>query len=789
MKLNPSAWIQRGIVLGAFVILLYFIIATVLVPDLGFAFEWTATPDTPLDAATTFRLPAGVLRVIDVSSDHEVADLLQVGDTMQIISGVQPQQSPDWRSVLGGVHTKYDLTVLRDGRSLQLNDLPVAKSSLAGLFERFMLGMIALVTWVVGALMLAHARKKQRDARTAGYTMVAAGVSLAAFGGQQYGVAWSWLGSVPVLPLLALAIVQTSLLPRCQAPSVREVTLFRTLYGLAGIVAGLAVADILWFQPRGESLRLGGMWIYYWCLVALAAGLTANPLILLFRMGRLNKGYLRKQITILLFFTGTAVLPFVFLTFLPDIFFNYRVLPQELTLLLLTLIPLGYGYVIYRWRYLNLDFVVMRTLPTLLLSLVMVIIYSLAIFFFSDLSSLSMPWVSVVLFGAVSLGPWAIHPFFDLMQALIFGRTSPDQKTLHELTNHLAVSPELGSLQQVLRHLPSLVGVSQSALLVLDKHGQYLIDAQGIVMTGNSLSGLDALLMKEYVLRAEEDRTYTDIFLLYAWAQVLLPLRLGDKLLGILLLGAPVPDGHYNARQIDVLTQFGRVLAVTVETILLYESTRDMAMEMLAVRDAERNQIAMTLHDGPVQDITIALSDVPAENTMLRAQLRRIANQLREMVAGLHSPILKQSLARAIQEVAEEFERTHHLPVHVINNVPVSVQPSLDIGNAFYHVLQESLQNVHKHAHAASVEVRLTYEKGRLCMSVADDGEGDGLPAHLTIPALIRQRHFGLVGMQQRTQLLGGQWSMARNEKGGVTVSIAVLLQRPPVNHHVGAAV
>jgi signal transduction histidine kinase len=85
-------------------------------------------------------------------------------------------------------------------------------------------------------------------------------------------------------------------------------------------------------------------------------------------------------------------------------------------------------------------------------------------------------------------------------------------------------------------------------------------------------------------------------------------------------------------------------------------------------------------------------------------------------------------------------------------------------------ILAEALRNVERHARATRVRVELRQDDGRVVLSVADDGEGFADAATDPVDGL----HFGLVGMRERAELLGGELATMSGPDEGTTVTAAV---------------
>jgi two-component system sensor histidine kinase UhpB len=91
-----------------------------------------------------------------------------------------------------------------------------------------------------------------------------------------------------------------------------------------------------------------------------------------------------------------------------------------------------------------------------------------------------------------------------------------------------------------------------------------------------------------------------------------------------------------------------------------------------------------------------------------------------------------------------------------------------------FRVAQEALTNVAKHAHAAKAEVRLRREPERLRLEVRD--EGRGFDATAALARSDEEAGFGLRGMRDRVQLLGGRFEISSAPGAGTTIRLELPL-------------
>jgi signal transduction histidine kinase len=96
---------------------------------------------------------------------------------------------------------------------------------------------------------------------------------------------------------------------------------------------------------------------------------------------------------------------------------------------------------------------------------------------------------------------------------------------------------------------------------------------------------------------------------------------------------------------------------------------------------------------------------------------------------------------------------------------------------ALFRVLQEAIQNVHRHARATHVEVDLAVEGDLAVLEVRDDGQGFRCPPELG--PLIRRGHFGLAGAQERMGLVGGRIDLVSAVGRGTTLRASAPLEVP----------
>jgi signal transduction histidine kinase len=211
---------------------------------------------------------------------------------------------------------------------------------------------------------------------------------------------------------------------------------------------------------------------------------------------------------------------------------------------------------------------------------------------------------------------------------------------------------------------------------------------------------------------------------------------------------------------------------------LLGEKQKEMeplARKLIEAQEVERKRIARELHDDFNQRVA-ALSvelesmeraslglpeQVVRQLAALRVQAGTLSDDLHDLAYRLHPSLLEHvGLEVAARDHAAEFARRTGLSVRFIaREVPKTL--SSELATNLFRVMQESMQNVSKHAQATDVTVRLSGSSKGIGLSVRDNGKGFDREDN---PACAKG--LGLVSMQERARGLGGFLrihSLARN--------------------------
>jgi signal transduction histidine kinase len=207
----------------------------------------------------------------------------------------------------------------------------------------------------------------------------------------------------------------------------------------------------------------------------------------------------------------------------------------------------------------------------------------------------------------------------------------------------------------------------------------------------------------------------------------------------------------------------------------------ELLNRVVQAQEAERQRIARELHDETGQALTAigmglrgiagkADRDGPIMGGLL-AHLEELTshalNELQRLIAGLRPSHLDDlGLAAALRWYAGEIEARSPLLVEVeVSGDEPPMPASLSVG--LFRVAQEALTNVVKHASANRAVVMLIYEQDRVRLEVHDDGIGFDAPG-------ADRPSWGLMGMQERISLMGGEFLISSERGRGTHITVSV---------------
>ncbi len=197
---------------------------------------------------------------------------------------------------------------------------------------------------------------------------------------------------------------------------------------------------------------------------------------------------------------------------------------------------------------------------------------------------------------------------------------------------------------------------------------------------------------------------------------------------------------------------------------------RELAAELLFTEERERRRLAGDLHDRIGQalafcQIKLGLIIQKNQDSHLDDKIKEVHDSVEQIIQDTHTltfevspPLLYElGLEAAVEWFAEETEKQHLIKMHIVSDIPDTLD--IETLNVFaFRALRELILNVVKHANAQNIKITIRHLADQLHLQVIDDGAG--FETASLWPHGSSDCGFGLFSIQERAESLGGHFSI-----------------------------
>lgn len=263
-----------------------------------------------------------------------------------------------------------------------------------------------------------------------------------------------------------------------------------------------------------------------------------------------------------------------------------------------------------------------------------------------------------------------------------------------------------------------------------------------------------------------------------------------DPIQNLVIQTRQVTAGDYDAQvmlsRIKEIRELGMAFNEMVGQIRKYRAgVRQYVADITQSQEEERKRIARELHDDTVQSLIAIGQRIELIKGMLDdpIEARTRLNELRTMVTGAIASVRQFSrdlrplaledlgLVAAMQYLVNQLAQSEGIDVDfTVEGTPDGLPADMEV--AIYRILQEALNNVKKHAHATEVTVLAQFTNNQIVLTVEDNGRGFTVPASITDFAT--SGSFGVMGLQERAQLFGGNIEVESQPDEGTLVRLVM---------------
>jgi len=242
-------------------------------------------------------------------------------------------------------------------------------------------------------------------------------------------------------------------------------------------------------------------------------------------------------------------------------------------------------------------------------------------------------------------------------------------------------------------------------------------------------------------------------------------------------------------------------MGIAFENANLYETTRQkqalieqLLGKVIQAQEEERKRLAADIHDSVAQSLAGMLSRIQIAQALMSAnELDQVSAQLvdlkkliadsvkevRQIIFNLRPSSLDDlGLVPSIENYIKRYQRDTGITTHlIVGEIRKRLPPALE--TTLFRIVQESLNNIKKHAGARNVWVRINVDAHKIAVKVVDDGKGF---RWLDVSdKFTRGESHGLEGMKERTALLGGTFKITSQEGKGTVIRVEIPIPRKPL--------
>ncbi len=232
----------------------------------------------------------------------------------------------------------------------------------------------------------------------------------------------------------------------------------------------------------------------------------------------------------------------------------------------------------------------------------------------------------------------------------------------------------------------------------------------------------------------------------------------------------------------DYLNQHLSTISSSIEEL---QQLQQLGISIIKAQEEERKRVAREIHDGPAQlmanivmraEYILKLMEVNPEKVRkelvsLQELVRQSLQDVRKIIFDLRPMVLDDlGLVPAINRYMEDYGKQYDIHAEfVFFGKQIRLPPATEV--ALFRVVQEALNNVHKHAQAKHVLIKMEQLANRITISIKDNGSGFEPEA---VGKNSDRECYGLINMRERVQILNGEIKITSTPGKGTLINLSI---------------
>ncbi len=262
---------------------------------------------------------------------------------------------------------------------------------------------------------------------------------------------------------------------------------------------------------------------------------------------------------------------------------------------------------------------------------------------------------------------------------------------------------------------------------------------------------------------------------------------------------------HFRLKNLEMTIERADKLITQVGVVLHYlqgdisrlgeelEEAKDgqaFGLKIIEAQEEERRRVSREIHDGPAQSMAHVvmraeladrmisqgnIEEAKEELRSLKGAVRHSLSDVRRIIYDLRPMALDDlGLIPALRRFVEAYGEPKQFMIDFqFTGIEVRLPTSLEV--AIYRLVQESMNNISKHAQASKVNINVDFSPTRTKIFIEDDGIG------FVEEEVHREKKFGLLGMRERIKLLQGELKINSKPKAGTKITILIPLPQEDI--------